>query len=93
MSNLWVEIEALVLDGVPMNTVQGRRLVQLTEIALTRLLEQRGTLTQLAADGSEQEKKKDSAKPASMNLPAGANEARWAEELALVLYRAIDRTF
>jgi hypothetical protein len=27
-----------------------------------------------------------------MNAPAGANDARWAEELALVLYRAMDRT-
>jgi hypothetical protein len=93
MSNLWVEIEALVLDGVPMNTVQGRRLAQLTEIALTRLLEQRGTSTRLAASGSEQEKNAESARSANMNLPAGANEARWAEELALVLYRAMDRTF
>lgn len=93
MSNLWVEIEALVLDGVPMDTVQGRRLAQLTEIALTRLLEQRGTSTRLAASGSEQEKKADSARLANMNLPARANEARWAEELALALYRAMDRTF
>jgi hypothetical protein len=91
MSDLFVEIEALVLDGVPMSSVQGRRVSQLTEIALTRLLEQRGTSTRLAS-GIEQGKKADKAKPANMSLPAAASEARWAEELALVLYRAIDRT-
>jgi len=92
MSNLWVEIEALVLDGVPMNMVQGRRVAQLTEIALTRLLEQRGVSTKLES-GAEHENKSGDAKSANINLPAGANEARWAEELALVLYRAMDRTF
>jgi hypothetical protein len=93
MSNLWMEIEALVLDGVPMDFVQGRRLAQLTEIALTRLLEQRGTSTHLAASGGEQEKETPGTKPATMRLPAHANEARWAEEIALVVYRAVDRTF
>ena len=93
MSNLWVEIEALVLDGVPMDPVQGRRLAQLTEIALARLLDQRGTSTRLAASGAQQEKETPKAGPMTMKLPAGANEARWAEELALILYRAIDRTF
>jgi hypothetical protein len=92
MSNLWMEIEALVLDGVPLNSVQGQRLAQLTEIALTRLLEQRGTSTRLGANGDEQEKEMPSTKPATMNVPANANEARWAEEIALVIYRAMDRT-
>ena len=92
MNNLWVEIEALVLDGVPMDTVQGRRIAQLTEIALTRLLEQRGTSTRLTVTGSDQGKRTEHAGPTKMSLPAGANEARWAEELALALYRAMDRT-
>jgi hypothetical protein len=91
MSNLWVEIETLVLDGVPMNSVQGRRVAQMTEIALARLLEQRGTVPQMASgDGEDGEPRSPS--PATMRVPANANEARWAEELALVLYRAVDRT-
>jgi hypothetical protein len=92
MSNLWVEIETLVLDGVPMNPVQGRRLAQMTEIVLARLLALRGTVPPLAPDGSGQEKKAQNPAPATMRVPANANEARWAEELAMVLYRAMDRT-
>ena len=93
MSNLWVEIEALVLDGVPLDAVQGRRLAQLTEVALARLLDQRGTATHLAALEGKQQKETKNARPAKMKVPAGANETRWAEELALILYRAVDRTF
>jgi hypothetical protein len=93
MSNLWVEIETLVLDGVPLNAVQGRRLAQLTEIAFARLLDQRGTVTKLASLELNQEKVAERSKPASMKVPAGASEARWAEELALILYRTVDRTF
>ena len=89
MSNLWVEIETLVLDGVPLNEVQGRRVAQMTEIALARLLEQRGTVPQMASGDGEAR----SPSLATMRVPANANEARWAEELALVLYRAVDRTF
>jgi hypothetical protein len=92
MSNLWMEIEALVLDGVPMDSVQGRRLAELTELALTRLLEQRGTSTRLAAGGDEQGKETRGMKPATIRLPANANEAKWAEEIALVVYCAMDRT-
>jgi hypothetical protein len=92
MSNLWIEIEALVLDGTPMDPARGQRLANLTEIALVRLLEQRGTAMRMpgreVAGGSEH-----SAKPSTLKIPDGANEARWAEELALILYRAIDRSF
>lgn len=90
MSNLWLEIETLVLDGVPLNAVQGRRLAELTEIALTRLLEQRGTA--LRGMGSVGEKVKNPGAQ-TLNVPAHANEVRWAEELALSLYRALERTF
>ncbi len=92
MSNLRVEIEALVLDGVPLDAVQGRRLAQNTEIALTRLLDKCGTVTRLAALEEKQEEEAKNAKPAHLRVSAGANEARWAEELALILYRAVDRT-
>jgi hypothetical protein len=93
MSDLWGEIESLVLDGVPMDSVKGWRLAQLTEIALERLLNQRGTPTRLATSVTEGEVEARNEPPATMRLPAEPNEARWAEELALVLYRAMDRTF
>jgi hypothetical protein len=89
MSNLWIEIETLVLDGVPLNAVQGRRLTQLTEIALARLLDQRGTATRLTSLDTNTEAK--DMKSVGMRVPAGANEARWAEELALILFRSVDR--
>jgi hypothetical protein len=90
MSNLWLEIETLMLDGVPLNSVQGRRLAELTEVALTRLLEQRGTALR-AVTGTDEKAKNPASQ--TMHVPAHANEARWAEELALSLYRALDRTF
>ncbi len=94
MSNLWVEIETLVLDGVPLDAVQGRRVAQLTEIALARLLDQRGTATRLISrEGNKEANERKDARPANMHVPVGASEARWAEELALILYRAVDRTF
>jgi hypothetical protein len=92
MSDLWVEIETLVLDGVPMSSVQGRKLARMTEIALARLLEQRGTSTRISSAGDGQEKKARNPAPSTMRVPANANEARWAEELALILYRAVDRS-
>jgi hypothetical protein len=52
------------------------------------LLDQRGTTVRMEA--SETGEKKNRA-PSTMRVPTGANEARWAEELALVLYRAMDR--
>ncbi len=92
MNNLWMEIETLVLDGVPMDSVQGRRIAQLTEIALTRMLEQRGASTSFAASSDEHKKETPNAKPATVRLPANANEARWAEEIAQAIYRTMDRT-
>lgn len=91
MSHLYVDIEALVLDGVPLHSVDGRRLAHLTEMALTRLLQQRG-LTAFDAGHQALAADAPNPRPMKMNAPAWANEVRWAEELALVLYRAIDRT-
>jgi hypothetical protein len=93
MSNLWVEIEALVLDGVLMDAGRGQRLANLTEIALARLLEQRGTASRVPGTEAGTSSEQQNAKPSTMRLPAGANEERLAEELALILYRAIDRAF
>jgi len=92
MSDLWVEIEALLLDGVPMNSVQGRHLAEQTEVALTRLLEQRGVSARVLSSEAEQHKRQQALGSQTMHLPVNANEARWAEELALILYRAIDRS-
>jgi hypothetical protein len=90
MSPLWLEIEKLVLDGVPLSAAQGRRLAQLTEISLERLLLQRGMAARLE-DSEEQEKDKR-ATQADIHMPVNANEARWAEEIALAIYRAMDRS-
>ena len=91
MSNLWINIEALVLDGVPLNAAQGRRVAQMTELALARLLDQRGTLTKIASSAGK-EKTDRKSRSTTMQISPNANEARWAEELAMTLYRAMDRT-
>jgi len=90
MSALWLEIEKLVLDGVPLSAAQGRRVAQLTEISLQRLLQQRGMAARLE-ESEEQHKEKGAAK-ADVHMPENANEARWAEEIALAIYRAMDRS-
>jgi hypothetical protein len=87
-----------VLDGVTLDSFQGRRLALLTEIALARLLEQHGTVTRISSGPDEQQKDNNgreiqNPRPATMRVPPNANDARWAEELAQTLYRAIDRTF
>jgi hypothetical protein len=92
MNNLWVEIETLVLDGVPLDAVQGRRVAQLTEVALAHLLDQRGVATRIAAQERQRKKEPPNARPVDMKAPAPGNERKWAEELALILYRAIDRS-
>jgi hypothetical protein len=89
MTNLWMEIEALVLDGVPMDAAQGRRLKHLTEIALTQLLEQRGVAAALHEDRVV-EATGDAGR--LLRLPAGAKELRWAKEIALAVYRTMEKT-
>ena len=92
MSNLWVEIESLVLDGVPLDAVQGRRVAQLTELALARLLDKRGAVIRIATREDHREEEPHHPKAVDMKLPAAANERKWAEELALIIYRALDRS-
>ena len=92
MSNLWMEVEALVLGGVQMNPAQGRRLRLLTETALMRLLDQRGAGSGLG-DRIRDDVESTDPVAGEMKLPANADEARWAEEIALAVYRAMDRTF
>lgn len=90
MSALWLEIERLVLDGVPLSGAQGRRVAELTEISLERLLQQRGMAARL--ENGEEQKKDKRATQADIHVPENANEARWAEEIALAIYRAMDRS-
>ena len=90
MNALWLEIEKLVLDGVPLSAAQGRRVAELTEISLERLLQQRGMTARL--ENSEEEKKEKRTTQAAIHMPESANEARWAEEIALAIYRAMDRS-
>ncbi len=85
MSHVWIEIESLVLDGLQMDPAKGRRLARLTEMALERLLRERGISPEVESAEVKETKAPD------VRVPAAANEARWAEELAQSLYRALDR--
>jgi hypothetical protein len=90
MNPLWIDIERIALDGVPIDPSKGRRLAALTQAALERLLRNRGISADMtvAADHSETRNSKVDMK----SPPAGGDEARWADELATALYRAIDRS-
>jgi hypothetical protein len=90
MSELWVEIEQLVLDGVPLDPAGGRRVAALTEMALERLLRERGVSAALRRGGGSREMEQPSHR-AEMKSPA-ADEAQWADGLAKILLRAIDRS-
>lgn len=85
MSRLKVEIESLVFDGVGMDSAAARRLARRTETALERLLRDRGI------SSPEQSVAMRAVRAPDVKPPAGASEGRWAEELALALYRAVDR--
>lgn len=91
MSQLWVEIEQLVFDGVTLDQRRGRLIAALTEAALERLLRERGTTAAVrSASGtrkSSQLKHRD-----EKILPPTADDARLADELAKALCRAIDRS-
>jgi hypothetical protein len=86
MSQLWVEIEQLVFDGVPLDQRRGRRIAALTETALERLLRERGTTAAVrSARGTREFGRRD-----EKALPPTADEARLADQLAKALCRAID---
>ena len=86
MNSLRVDIENLVLSGLAMDPARGRRLARLTEMALERLLRQRGVPVQFTSDLSRNKAKGQLAK-----TPPDTDESRWAEELAQAVYRALDR--
>jgi hypothetical protein len=85
MSRILVDIERIVLSGIPLEAAQSRRLAVLTQIALERLLRHRG-LAQPFEGGAEAPKK-----TREMKVSAEANESQIAQELAEVLYRTLDR--
>lgn len=86
MSRIQVDIEGIVLSGIPLGAAQSRRLAVLTQMALERLLRQHG-LAQPLDSGEEAPKKM----PREMKMSDPANQSRLAEELAEVLYRTLDR--
>jgi hypothetical protein len=86
MKPLWVEIESLVLDGIPLDPARGRRLSALTQAALERLLRIRGIA------GSNARRAPSPAAPTTIAAPAGADESWWADAIARELHRLLDRT-
>jgi hypothetical protein len=90
MTPLWIDIERIALDGVPIDPSKGRRLATLTQAALERLLRNRGVSADMTVGGYRSDRpdsKIDIKSPATTG-----DEARWADELATALYRAIDRS-
>jgi hypothetical protein len=85
MKPLWVEIESLVLDGIPLDPVRGRRLSALTQAALERLLRIRGIA------GSNPRRVPPPAAPATIAAPPAADESWWAEAIARELHQILDR--
>jgi len=84
MKPIAIEIESLVLDGVPLDPARGRRLLALTQAALERLLRQRGSAVPEARPPA-------STAPATLAAPRGADETWWAEAIARELQRTLDR--
>jgi hypothetical protein len=90
MNPLWIDIERIALDGVPIDPSKGRRLAALTQAALERLLRNRGISAGMSAAGAYSETR--DSKVDIKSPTATGNEVRWADELATALYRAIDRS-
>ncbi len=86
MSVFAVEIEALVLDGFDLSPGEGRRLARLTEAALARLLDQRGTASRIPAGTAR------GAPEQKIEVAANSRPERLAEQIAEALYRALDRS-
>jgi hypothetical protein len=86
MSRIQVDIEGIVLSGIPLGTAQARRLAALTQAALERLLRQRGL-----AQPEQRWEEATGKKMPQINVPADGNESHLADELAEALYRTLDR--
>jgi len=89
MRPVWIEIESLVLDGIPLDPARGRRLSTLTQAALERLLRLHGIAGPDPAPNSG--RAKPPATPSKTDMPAGADETWWAEMIAHELHRTLDR--
>ncbi len=89
MRPVWIEIESLVLDGVPLDPARGRRLSALTQAALERLLRLRGIAGPDLATNSDRAKQPTG--PSTIEMPASADETWWAETIARELHRTLDR--
>jgi hypothetical protein len=84
MSRLWIDIERIVLDGVPSDPARAGRVATLTQMALERLLRERGAAAAQASQPRSDER-------ATTRSPATPEE-RWADEIAHIVYRAVDRS-
>jgi hypothetical protein len=91
MSELWIEIEQLVLDGAAFDPAKARRVATLTEMALERLLRERGASAAMRRGGASGKTKRPDHR-AEMKTPPAADEAQWADGLARTLLRTIDRS-
>ena len=89
MRPIWIDIESLVLDGVPLDPARGRRLSALTQAALERLLRLRGIAGPDPAPNSA--RAQPLATPSQVEMPASADETWWAETIARELHRTLDR--
>ena len=72
MRPVWIEIESLVLDGIPLDPARGRRLSALTQAALERLLRLHGIAGPDPAPDSERARRP--APPGKIEAPGGADE-------------------
>jgi hypothetical protein len=98
MSRLWIDIERIVLDGVALDPAKANRLAALTQIALERLLRERGTAAGPRGGapgqrgGATAQARESRAGQATATRSSPAAEERWADELAQTIYRAVDRS-
>jgi hypothetical protein len=91
MSHLWIDIERIVLDGVALDPAKANRLAALTQMALERLLRERGATAGQRDGATTQPAKSRPDRPTGTRSPA-AQEERWADELAHIIHRAVDRS-
>jgi len=90
MNRLSIDIERIVLDGVALDGAKASRLAALTQMALERLLRQRGGA--VGQRGGAPTQTPDSRRDQPGARTSSAPEERWADELAQTIYRAIDRS-
>lgn len=85
MRDIWLNIEHLVLESHSVEPRDAQYLARMTALALQRLLEQQGLPAGI--DGCDVA----DIVAGDINLSFGASNEHRAQELALALYRALDR--